>query len=237
MKIVLVDERISSTCLRALELRGFFPIPLPKHPALPEAIRSHPDSLVFYCDGELFVPAEYCEYAPCVFSDIREYLPHIKIHFTSDELGKTYPNDAKMNAKTIGENILLNPKTVSPAILGFAKAKGKKIIETNQGYPACTTLATENFVITADSGIKKALESKHIDILLTENGDISLLPYAYGFIGGASGVYKNQVFFIGDCKTHRNCAIIEKELKSRGYTSVSLSEEPLADLGGLVFLE
>ncbi len=237
MKIVLVDERISESCLRALRLRGFFPIALPKHPRLPKAIASHPDSLLFYAEGVLFTPAEYCEFAPAVFSDIREYLPHIKISFTSDTLGEKYPEDARMNAKLIEKNLLVNRRTVSEAILAFAKERGYKMIDTNQGYPACTTLVAAFLAVTADAGIKSALAAESIDTLLIENGDIALPPYGYGFIGGASGVYKDQVFFIGDFKKHKSCDIIERELKTRGYTPVSLSDEPLRDLGGLVFLE
>ncbi len=237
MKIVLADERISDKCRRGLELRGFFPILLPPHPALPEPICSHPDSLIFYTRRELFTPAEYCERAAYVFSDIREYAPDIKIHFTSDILGSKYPEDARMNAKPLGDKLLLNKRTVSDAILSFAGEKGLDIVNTRQGYPACTALSLDGLVITADEGIKRALRDTNIKTAMIDYGGISLPPYDTGFIGGASGVYKDQVFFLGDCKTHPSCDIIERELKAYGYSPISLSDEPLSDLGGLIFLD
>ncbi len=237
MVCVLVDGRISAKCLSGLERRGFFPILLPRHENLPEAISSHPDSLCFYCRGELFVPAEYCDSAAYVFSDIREYAPNVKIHFTPDTLGGKYPEDAKMNAKLFGNRLLANKKTLSPSILAASASAGLEIIDTRQGYPACTTLALgESAALTADSGIKNALTQSGINVILTENGGISLPPYGYGFIGGATGVYKNEVFFIGDFKRHPNHDMIETALSENGFTPVSLSDEPLSDLGGLIFL-
>ncbi len=238
MTSVLVDERISGTCRRALELQGFNVIPLPRHKNLPEAIASHPDTLLFYAYRELFVPAEYCDIAPYVFSEIRELHPNIKINFTDDILGEKYPEDAKMNAKQFGTKLFAKADSLSPAIKDFAKRRGLELVNVNQGYPACTTLALGcAAAISADAGVARVLKDEGIDVTLIQNGDISLPPYEYGFIGGASGVYKNKIFFLGDCKKHRNHVIIEMVIKSNGYTPISLSNEPLCDLGGLVFIE
>ncbi len=234
---VLVDERISEKCLRTLSLQGFNPITLPRHPSLPDAISSHPDSLMFYSEHELFVPAEYCEVADYIFSDIRKFHPDVKINFTADILGSKYPDDTKMNAKLFGNKLLAKADSLSPAIKEFAQRKNIKIINTAQGYSACTTLAlSRSDAITADPGTARDLEKENINVTLLQNGDILLPPYEYGFIGGATGIYKNKIFFIGDYKKHRNCAIIEMVLKVHGYTIISLSDEPLRDLGGLIFL-
>ena len=90
-------------------------------------------------------------------------------------------------------------------LLSFAEKRGLKICKTKQGYHACTTLAlTKNSAITADEGIKKALTAEGIDVTLIENGDISLPPYEYGFIGGASFFDNNTLFTFGDVKKHKN---------------------------------
>ena len=234
---VLVDERISDACERALMLRGFYPIRLPRHPHLPDAICSHPDSLIFYHRGELFAPAEYCDIAPYVFTDIRERHPDIKIHFTSDELGKKYPSDCNMNAICIKDKLFANPASLSESISDYAKKNGIELVGTKQGYPACSTLHFGNSVICADRGLERTFSANGIDVALIENGGIALPPYEYGFIGGATGVFGNKVYFLGDYKSHPSAEIIENALSLEGYTPISLSDEPLFDLGGLIFLE
>ena len=237
MTSVLVDERISDKAERALLIRGFYPIRLPRHPSLPDAISSHPDSLIFYKDKNLFTPAEYCDTAAFVFTDIRERHPDIKIHFTADELGNKYPTDCKMNALCINNKLFANLASLSESISDFAKSKGFELVNTKQGYPACTTLKYGNSVLTADMGLSKLFCQSGISASLLESGGISLPPYEYGFIGGASGVFRDKVYFLGDYKTHPSANIIENALMAEGYTPISLSDEPLADLGGLIFLE
>lgn len=234
---VLVDERISDECERALMLRGFYPIRLPRHPHLPDAICSHPDSLIFYHGGELFAPAEYCDIAPYVFTDVRERHPDIRIHFTSDELGDRYPLDCRMNAICITGKLFANLSSLSESISDYAKKNGIELVSTRQGYPACSTLRFGNSVICADRGLEKVFSKNGIDVALIENGGIALPPYEYGFIGGASGVFGDKVYFIGDYKRHPSAEIIENALSAEGYTPISLSDEPLLDLGGLIFLE
>ena len=235
---VLVDERISAKMERSLLVKGFSPIKLPRHPALGIAIASHPDSLVFYADGELFTPCEYCDIAPYVFSDIRDTHPNIKLNFTSDTLSEKYPRDCAMNAKLVGKRLFAREKSLSKTILEFASNRGYEIINTSQGYPACVSLVlSEDVVITADTGLAKTYETAGITVTLIRNGGIALPPHEYGFIGGACGVYRDRVYFLGDYKTHRDADIIEKTLKKNGFTPVSLSEEPLIDLGGLIFIE
>ena len=235
---VLIDERMSAGARRALELQGFYPIALPRHENLSEAISSHPDSLVFFLDGVLFAPAEYCEAAPYVFTDIRDRHPNIKIVFTSDNLSADYPRDCPMNAKPFGKRILAREKSLSCRILDFAKDNGYEIINTNQGYPACTTLALgKDFAVTSDPGVARSLTNTGINTLTIEKGGISLPPHDYGFIGGASGVFRDKIFFIGDYKLHPSADIIEDFAVRAGYSLISLEDSPLIDLGGLIFLE
>ena len=92
-------------------------------------------------------------------------------------------------------------------------------------------------MICADRGLERSFSANGIDVALIENGGIALPPYEYGFIGGATGVFGNKVYFIGDYKRHPSAEIIENALSSEGYTPISLSDEPLFDLGGLIFLE
>lgn len=237
MKYIIVDERISEECLRGLMLRGFDPITLPPDPCLGKAVASHPDTVLFKLDGEIFTTADYCDAAAYVFSDLRVCAPNIKITFTSDVRSERYPEDCKMNALVMGKKIFARLDSLSPSIISSANAKGYKLINTPQGYPACTVLKlTDDRAITSDRGMAKVLNKSGIEVTLIREGYISLPPHEYGFIGGASGVYENKVYFFGDIKTHPDSDIIEEALKRAGLERISLSSEPLCDLGGIVFL-
>ncbi len=234
--ICLVDERISERCERGLLLRGFRPIKMKRAENLGTAVASHPDMLVFCHGGTLISSAEYCESCSYIFSDIREGAD-IKMIFTSDSFKSEYPYDAIFNAKVIGEHIYLKEDTVSSAVKDYAEKAGLKTVAVKQGYPACTVLSFGCSAVTADRGMCDALTTNGIKVTLIENGDISLPPYEYGFIGGASGVFGGVVYFAGDLKRHRDHEAIEAAIAAEGYTFVSLSDEELADIGGIIFID
>ncbi len=235
--ISLVDGRISEKCERRLILEGFLVIKLPASRRLSTPLASHPDMLLFCHSNNIIASAEYCESFPYVFSDIREFSKNARLTFTSDTFSEKYPYDAIFNALVIGENIFLKTDTASAAVKDYAKRKGIKLVNTEQGYPACTVLAFGNSAITADKGMAKILRENGVCITEISNGDVSLPPYEYGFIGGASGVFRDKVYFIGDISTHRDYSVIRKAILDAGYTPVSLSDEPLVDLGRIIFID
>jgi hypothetical protein len=85
-------------------------------------------------------------------------------------------------------------------------------------------------------GIANKLRNLGVNVLLIEPGHISLPPYEYGFIGGASGVCGDKVYFLGNIKLHPDGERMEKFIRDAGLIPVNLSDEPLVDLGGLMFI-
>ena len=236
MKLLIVDSRISEKCERSLLKEGFMLLKLPPDQSLGEAVCSHPDTLMFHLNGELLTTADYCDCAPYVFSDIREYVPHIKMHFLSDQRSAKYPEDCILNALVVGNKIFCKSDSASKAIHLLAERLGYEICHTNQGYPACSTLALGNRVITADKGLAKVFSAHNIEVTLISEGHISLPPHSYGFIGGASGVVGSKVYFFGDIMTHPDGQLIYDTVKEAGYIPISLSDEPLCDFGGIIAL-
>ena len=192
--------------------------------------------LLFCHRGRLITSSEYCESFSYIFSDIRE-LSSASLTFTSDTQEPIYPRDAVFNALCIGDYIFLKEDTVSEAIKECAKKNGLTAVHVNQGYPACTVLAFGNNAITGDKGMAWALSSVGINVTLISNGDISLPPYEYGFIGGASGVLGDTVYFLGNPDLHRDGKKIRAAITDAGYKLCALSDEPLADLGRIIFIE
>lgn len=236
MKVLIVDRRISKSCEYSLIKEGFTLIKLPADPSLPAAIASHPDTVMFFSDGEIITTADYCDTAAYVFSDIREYAPRIKTIFTADKRSDKYPSDCIMNAMKIGNKLFCKTDSVSEGVLSLAKRRGYEIIHTSQGYPACVTLCFGGSAITSDKGLASLLQKNGIRVTLIGTEGISLPPYEYGFIGGASGVVGDKVYFFGDINTHPDKDIIIETVKREGFIPVSLSEEPLTDLGGIIAL-
>ncbi len=234
--ICLVDERISEKCERRLTLEGFRVIKLPPSEKLSKPLASHPDMILFSHANNIIASAEYCERYPWVFSDIREY-SNASLTFTADSFSDKYPYDAIFNALTLGNTVFMKENTISESIKTYAEKSELRTVNTEQGYPACTTLGFENSAITADLGMAKILENNGVNVTVIRNGDISLPPYEYGFIGGASGVCGNKIYFLGDISTHRDYGLINKAVSDAGYTLVSLSDEPLADLGRILFID
>ena len=236
MKVALVDERISQGARRALEIRGFRVVDMPKSRYLGGAVSSHPDMLVMKLGDSLITTADYIEEASYVFSDIRE-LTDVSIRVTDESCSPKYPSDAILNCLDFNDILFAKCDTASKYVLEYAKSLGRKIVNTKQGYPACSVLAFGGkYAVTADKGLAQTMRSEGIEVLEIDNGGISLPPYEYGFIGGASGVYDKTVYFIGDVDTHPSAKEIRAFIEGRGFSVVSLGSGMLADLGKIIFI-
>jgi hypothetical protein len=238
MAIAIVDCRISEKCERALMLRGFTVIKVPPSSRLGAAVASHPDMLMFKCGDQIITSADYCDEAAYVFGDIREYCPSVRISFTDDVFEPEYPKDAIFNALECKGRLYCRTASISSAVKKCAEERGLKLTDVKQGYPACTVLHLSGEVcVTADEGMARALRECGVSVYVIENGDVTLPPYEYGFIGGAAGVYQGVVYFLGDLDTHRSKDVIKEACKAAKVTPVSLSCEPLADLGRIIFID
>ena len=235
---VLIDERMPDEGQRALMLLGARVITLPPLNTLPEAIASHPDTLIARIGKRLITSADYCDRAAYIFSDLREYHPMLSVTFASDVPGARYPDDARFNALVTGGRIFVNTKNISDAVIAQADKEGLATVHVNQGYPACATLSPRDGVaITADPGLARVLRQNGIDVLEIKSGGIDLPPYEYGFIGGACCVIGDKVYFFGDPTTHPSGKEITEFLADHGIGWRSLFGGRLIDLGGATVIQ
>ena len=190
---------------------------------LPHPINSHPDmSAVFVC-GKLFSAGEMATFFSCAD--------------TGEDFGKEYPNDILFNGFTLGKKLFCNKKGFSGTVIDFAVQNGFEVVNVKQGYAKCSTLLLgEVGAITADKDIKKAVEP-FCKVLKIEAGDVLLPPYDFGFIGGASFVLGKTVYFFGDISHHRNSNEILNFISELDFNAVSLSDEPLTDCGGAIWID
>ncbi|MBR5140769.1 MAG: hypothetical protein IKV16_06915, partial [Clostridia bacterium] len=212
---------------------GYTPIKLKPMTALPTAIASHTDILAFKLNTHIFLSKAYFD----TFSDILPPLNKYNLVLTEESQGVNYPLDAIFNGLVMDNKLFCKKDSFSKEILAFCEKEGIQIIPTKQGYPACTVLKiSENAAITADRGMQKALLLAGIDVLLIEDGSISLPPYEYGFIGGAGEADGDAVYFFGNIESHHDAVKIIDFIEKHGKRIVSLSDEPLRDLGGMIFI-
>jgi len=238
MKLAIVDCRMPDAAKNKLSMLGCYVIELMPDARLSEPIASHPDMILFHHKRTVITSSEYCERYPYVFEDISRLVPGLRLIFTEDAISSSYPSDARFNALALGRRLFCRKESISAAILDYAKSAELSVVPTKQGYPACTTLAlSENAAISADRGMLHALRSEGVTAYEIENGDISLPPYEYGFIGGAAGLTDGKLLFIGDPEHHPSYKTIKQAADEEGLKIISLYDGELLDLGRIIFID
>ena len=204
---------------------------LPPHPTLPEPVASHADMLFCTVDKTVFFDKIYADTYPDVIKAVcdRGGLDPVIVM----PLGKEYPADVHLNVLVADTFAVCRKDSASAEVL--SRLAGRRIVNVKQGYAACSCLAYRDLVVTADCTITKALNGV-CDTLIISSGGISLAPYDTGFIGGASGVDGDTVYFVGDIMNHTDGKRTVAALESRGANCVSLGERELFDVGGIKFL-
>ena len=230
MVYVFYDYRAPIEVREGLTEAGFVPLEVGGSDTLSPAVCGHADLNVVNIGNRLLVRREVAERYPALLSCERVIV--------SDEVTYArYPDEAKLCVKVVGKT-LYHGKVVADDVLRVARAEGLSCQEVRQGYVACNLLAVDAYhAITSDASIAKALSLRGVEVLRIREGFISLPPYPYGFIGGASGVYRDCVYFLGDVMRHPDGEAMVSFIASCGKRCVSLSQGELFDGGGLVFFE
>ena len=233
---IIVDHRIKSSSLSSLKALGFEPILMPSLPLLQQGVSAHADMLIFMGLGKLFCHRSY--YADKkVLIDRIVGISGLDLIISDEILSSDYPHDVLFNAALIGRRLVCNKKTISRHILKAAEESGCTVINVSQGYTKCSVCAvSDNAIITADKVIASACEVESIDVLLIDEGHVSLPPYNSGFIGGTCGVHGDNVYFCGTLDTHPDAGRIKEFCKKHQKNTVSLSNGELQDVGSLFFI-
>jgi len=232
----LIDCRASEASLSAIKKHGHIPILMPPAEYLDAPVASHTDMLVFIGFGRLFCHAKYYEKNRELIDTIIS-LSGLALTLSDEETGNKYPCDVLFNACLISNTLICNEKCVSKLILEAAKNANSSIINVPQGYTKCSVCQiSDNAIITADKSIAAACMNEGIDVLLIREGDISLPPYNFGFIGGTAGSCQDEIFFCGSIDTHKDAKIIREFCEKHKKTVHSLCCESLQDVGSIFFI-
>ncbi len=240
LPLCLIGEDSDESIAEALGDHGFCVYRLPRFEHLAPPIASHPDTLLFVHEKNIFCNNEYCKLSKAkqIFDALTSY--GYKIIPCDAMLGERYPRDIAYNVFCTSTAIYGKLEHTADEIIDYTRRLGLQHRNVKQGYAKCSTLVLgEVGVISADTGITDAAASDGINVLKISNSPdaVSLLGYDYGFIGGACGVYKNKVYFTGNIALHPDGAAINTFCKSLGFDTVCLTQNKLCDIGGIMFFE
>lgn len=228
MKYVIVAENFPEDSAEKLKAYGEV-VRTRANKNLLKGLDTHPDILVHPLpSGELVVDRDNFEYYKKIFPD-KKILPSHSI------LSREYPKDVSLNAFTFKNYFIHNLKFTDKVLLDYYKNSAYEMINIKQGYGKCSSLVTEDFIITSDGGIYESLRD-FIPIYKIKHGEIKLQNFNYGFIGGASGVLGKKIFFTGDFSHHSFYEEILKIIKKYNYEIEILSDETIEDFGSIYFI-
>lgn len=228
MKYVIVAENFPEEAAEKLKAYGKV-VRTRANKNLLKGLDTHTDILVHpFPKGEIVVDRDNFEYYKKIFPD-KKILPSHSI------LSKKYPKDVSLNAFTFKNYFIHNLKYTDKFLLDYYKESGYDLVNIKQGYAKCSSLVTDDFIITSDGGIYESLRD-FIPIYKIDHKQIKLQNFNYGFIGGATGVLGKKIFFTGDFSNHSSHEEILKIINKYNYEIEILSDETIEDFGSIYFI-
>lgn len=200
-----------------------------KNPLLPEPVNSHTDLQILHLKDNRILTANEHLFA----GDLKK---NFDIQVIKEKLGSKYPNDVLLNCRIIGNNIVLNKRTIAKEVVEFASNEGLNVIDVNQGYSGCSIcVINESAIITDDESICRAAQNFLNDVLFISKGSIRLKGYNYGFIGGCCGkISQTKLAVNGRIESHKDYKDIIDFTAKHNVDIVELADEPLIDIGGII---
>ena len=228
MRKIILSSQIADAFSKAT---GESVLPLKPYEKLDLPVNSHSDMLLFVIDKTVFCYKEYYEQNKETFFEIESFgYDIIKIE---KECQKKYPSDISLNVLKVGKYLLGNKYNIAPEIITYAENNCYEIIDVKQGYSACSTLVLDdNNVITSDKSIEKAIKSLNKSVLIISNEEIHLEGYNCGFIGGATAVVDDTVYFFGEPNTLNDYNKIKEKISSLNMKIKSILTGRVFDFGG-----
>lgn len=225
---VIVDFRIAQESIDELQRLGYTVYKSSKIPTLYNEVCGHPDMQIHFINKKAFCAPEVYDY----YNSLN--LSDIELIKGSHELKAEYPGDVLYNVCCIGNYVISRPLCVAIEIFSEYQSIKKEFLNARQGYAKCSIcVISDNSAITADEGMYKLLKSNKINVLKIQDGFIKLYDMK-GFIGGASGLINNTLYFNGNIKMHPDYKNIKAFCKNEGVDIYSLNNGDLWDVGTIM---
>ena len=233
--LAIAGSGLSQKCKDAIRSFGAELIILKNNPMLEDRVAHHADLSALFLGDTLLTHENTASDNPDFVkkAKARGY----KVEIIPEKLGKNYPDDILLNCLVVGKYIFARADKISSSVIEYAEKNGYSVINVKQGYARCTACpVADKGIITADAGIAKAARGAGLDVLEIQDGEVTLGGFPYGFIGGACGAADNKLLFAGDISKHPDGEKIIEFCRLHGIDAISLSDEPLCDVGSIFFI-
>ncbi len=228
--IAIINPETPQEIINNLEKHDFETVKIDKTELVSEYLAGHPDIQIFPFNGTIF-----CH--PDISADfLKKIGNYADIRICSTKLTHNYPNDISYNILHIPGFAMHKIKHTEPEIKMHLEKESVRLLNVNQGYTKCSGIPLSGSVITADETIYKKCKEYKIRSLKISSGYVNLPGCKYGFLGGASGVFKNRLYLTGNLKNHPDRLNIEKFAESENFDIFYLSETDPVDLGSIFFI-
>ena len=225
----LIDPALPPAALKKLKQLEIEPLPVPRTSLVDKPISGHPDIQVFLHHGTAFVHPDIDK------SFLRKLDRYCNLKIGQTHLTADYPGDIPYNIAVTGLFAFHKKNATDPFVRDYLDDNDILFIDVRQGYSKCSTLPVNDVsIITSDNSIHKEAVKNGFDSLLITPGYISLPGYKYGFIGGATGKFRNSILFTGEIDLHPDRDNIYSFIETRGLSITILSAEPALDTGSLL---
>jgi len=235
--LIIIDSRLPGSVAENLSHFGDV-FELESSGIVYDSISGHPDIFMFQKDHLVII-------APNSPKALIEELKKYRIPFLrgKEKLGMKFPETVWYNANCTSEYLIHHPKYTSSCILRQTTQlprgrADKQFLSVPQAYTRCNLLSLpDGSFITSDEGIEKSLKQYDLEVHYFNSKDILLNGQSHGFLGGALGIFKNEVFIIGSLNHYSEGDKLKELLNSKSLKYHELYNGPLIDGGGIFFLE
>lgn len=232
---IIIGEKYRNLLENALFENNLEPIWIPDNPYIDPRLAGHADLSANKFDENSVILSEYLQN-----SELFEQLTALGYDCILSENAekKDYPYDAGLNVCQIGTTLIYNSRTICEILNNRLEAITTNRIDCRQGYTKCAVcIADENSIITADKAIADKAKDAGMDVLLINDGIVSLDGFDYGFIGGATfKLSKFKMAFTGTIDSSSENNAVEKFLNERGIEAVYLTQNKLFDIGSAILI-
>ena len=230
MEKLIINNETDNNIIRNLEKLNIDIIKTVNNDNLLYPLRAHPDMLIHVLpNGNIIADRDNFLY-------YENKLKNFKVIKSEKSLSSEYPNDIVLNGVCFKNLFIHNLKYTDKNLLDYYRENGYELIDVKQGYTKCNIAVGKNVLITSDMDIYEKVKS-HANILLIDHKQIKLEGFNYGFIGGASGLINDTLYFTGSLKSHSSYNKIIDFLNENNEKYSFLSNNDIIDYGSIIFLK
>lgn len=226
--IAIVGVSMPNEAVEALR-EDFHVIILPQDNTIAPEVSSHPDMILTIFDGKIFCHESYAMANSDTLAKLSAESGLEVIPCQGERCAK-YPEDVEFNVLTMGDTLLGRMDSMAE------KLKEYPTVNTRQGYAGCTSLFAAGHVISADPSILKSANASNIPNIQVSGEGILLVGYDKGFIGGACGVFEDEVYICGNPDSCPAGASLKDVCEKLGLKLIPLCDGSVHDVGGIKFV-